>query len=202
MRGPLVRVGFVVVAMSAVFAGSAIAANPGPPQFPLVPELVGSVRDLCSGLTVPGFVASLSDPTDASGTLESPSKLTSGGFVFQDIKPPNPNKPPSPNLVLHVSAPGYDPLGDPAAPNPGVPIVRNPGPSGRVTKNPGPNGLPGETRVFEGLNVAIGLMPTAGCAGAQHLPKVNAVSGKGVSLGHDQDASSTNGMTHAPTLRS
>jgi hypothetical protein len=176
----LVRVGLVVVVLSALFAGSAIAANPSPAQFPLVPDLVGTVRDLCTGLPVAGVVASLSDPSDPLNVLESPSTTTSGGFVFQNITSPNPGLPPDPNLVLHVSAPGYDALGDLASPNPGVPITKAPGPGGRLTKQPGPTGLPGETRVFEGVNVAIGLFPSGlvGCGHAQHLPKVTALSGK------------------------
>jgi hypothetical protein len=108
MRRRLVRVAFVVAVMSAVFAGSAIAVNPGPTQFPLVPAVQATVRDMCTGLSLPGFVASL---VDSTGTSSAPSKVTAGGFQFLTL-------PDAASLTLSVSAPGYDPLGDPAAPKP------------------------------------------------------------------------------------
>jgi hypothetical protein len=152
LRRRLVRVGFVVVLMSAIFAGSAIARQPGPIGFPLVPAVQATVKDACTGASVAGFVASL---VDENGGSSAPSKATTGGFQFLTL-------PDASSLTLRVSAPGYDPLGDPAAP--GVPVLKDPGPPGRVTKNPGPIGLPGQTRVFEGSQWAIGLMPLAGCA--------------------------------------
>jgi hypothetical protein len=154
MRRRWVRVAVVVVAMSALCAGSAIARAPGPPGFPLVPDVQATVKDECTGANVAGFAAALEDPN--TGAQVAPSKLMASGFVFATLS--------APEYVLHLSAPGYQPLGDPASPNPGVTVERNPGPSGRVTKQPGPIGLPGETRVYEGSRWAISLMPQAGCA--------------------------------------
>jgi hypothetical protein len=154
MRRRLVRVAFVVVVMSAVFAGSTIAKQPGPVGFPLVPAVQATVKDECTGANVAGFVAALEDPN--TGAQVAPSKTTASGFVFATLS--------APEYVLHLSAPGYQPLGDPASPNPGVTVLKNPGPTGRVTKAPGPAGLPGQTRVYEGSRWAISLMPQAGCA--------------------------------------
>jgi hypothetical protein len=172
MRRRLVRVAFVVAVMSAVFAGSAVARNPGPPGFPLVPDVQATVKDECTGANVAGFVATLEDPT--TGAQVAPSKLMSSGFVFATLS--------APDYVLHLSAPGYQSLGDPASPNPGVPISKNPGPQGRVTKDPGPPGLPGGDKVFEGLRLSIMLMPDTGCA-APRSPRPLGVSGKVLDLG-------------------
>jgi len=180
----LVRVAFVVVVMSAVFASSSLAANPRPIQIPLVAGLTASVRDRCTGAAVAGVVASLQDP--ATGLLQSPDATKTGKVVFQNLASPNPN------LILHVSAPGYQPLGDAASPNPGVAITANPGPVNRTTTDPGPMQLPGEARLYEGLNVAIGLLPNAGCA-APRMVTVAALSGKVYDL-------STGMLIPAPTV--
>jgi hypothetical protein len=87
----------------------------------------------------------------------------------------------APEYVLHLSAPGYQPLGDPASPNPGVTVEKQPGPGGRVTRQPGPVGLPGGTQIFEGLRLAIMLMPDTGCA-TPRTPRQTAVSGKVLDL--------------------
>jgi hypothetical protein len=164
-------VGSVLMLLSVGLAGSAVARNPGPVGFPLVPDVQASLKDECTGANVAGFVATLEDPS--TGAQVAPSKMTSSGFVFATLS--------APDYVLHLSAPGYQPLGDPASPNPGVPISRDPGPAGRVTKAPGPVGLPGGTRIFEGLRLAIMLMPDTGCA-APRSPRQLAVSGKVLDL--------------------
>jgi hypothetical protein len=172
MRRRLVRVGFVVVLMSAALAGSAVARDPGPPGFPLVPDVQATLKDECTGANVAGFVASLEDPS--TGAQVVPSKVTASGFVFATLS--------APEYVLHLSAPGYQPLGDPASPNPGVTVLKNPGPPGRVTRQPGPTGLPGQTRVYEGSRWAISLMPQAGCA-LPRQPKPATLAAKFFDLG-------------------
>jgi hypothetical protein len=159
MRRRLVRVALVVVVMSAVFAGSAIARNPGPAGFPLVPAVQATVKDECTGAAVPNLQVSISD--GVGGTL-APTKLTTGAFQFASLS--GLPELTGDDLLLSLSALGYQSLGDPASPNPGVTVLRQPGPSGRVTKAPGPVGLPGQTRVYEGSRWAISLMPQAGCA--------------------------------------
>ena len=75
-------------------------------------------------LSAPGYAA-LGDPAAPGvtvlqdpGPIQSPSKVTTGHFVFDTVDPGP--------ISLQVSAPGYAALGDPAAP--GVTIIRDPGP--------------------------------------------------------------------------
>ena len=103
------RSAFVVFAVVAVLVGVAVPASakqPGPIQ---VPALVGSVRDGCSGVKVANLSVSLTDP--ASGAVSVPDVVSPGHFVYK-----NPGPGGSPSEVLGVSAPGYDALGDAAAP--------------------------------------------------------------------------------------
>src|SRR5262249_22542952 len=97
-------------------------------------------------------------------------KTTASGFVFQ-------TGPASPNFALHVTAPGYVPLG--GASDVGVTLKSFPGPVPvSAEQKQGPIELPGAVEVFTGLRVAVLLEPTAGCAVALRKATVPAVSGK------------------------
>jgi hypothetical protein len=159
-------VGSVLVLLSVGLAGSAAARNPGPNG---VPAVQATVKDQCTGRSVPGFVASL---TDSLGASVSPSKVTASGFSFVTL-------PSDPVLTLHVSAPGYAPLNDPAnpGPDPGVGISPPPGPphSTEGTAVITPTG----DIIAETLAVAIMLAPSppGGCA-QPRMPSVPALKGK------------------------
>jgi len=122
----------VIVAL-VVGAVPAYARNPGPPG---VPALVGIVRDACTGVKVPNLsVTVTADP----GPIQVPDKVGIGHFVFVTVDPGP--------VQLQVSAPGYAPLGDAAAP--GV----------TVTTNPGPQNLPAPQQMAVGLKTTIFLAP-------------------------------------------
>jgi hypothetical protein len=158
-------VGLVMVLLSLGLAGSAAARAP----YVGLPAVQATVKDQCTGRNVPGFVSSL---TDSLGVSVSPSKVTAAGFSFVTL-------PSDPALTLHVSAPGYAPLNDPAnpTPDPGVGISPPPGPlhSTEGTAVITPTG----DIVVETLAVAIMLAPSppGGCA-QPRMPSVPALKGE------------------------
>jgi hypothetical protein len=161
--------GAVLVVLSVGLAGSAIAAEPGPIN---VPAMQASVKDQCTGGLVPGFAASLVAATGA--TPVGPSKTTASGFVFQ-------SGPANPDVVLHVTAPGYVPLG--GAADPGFPISADPGPINvTAVQRQGPIELPDGVEMFTGVRLAVLLAPTAGCPTPLRAAAVTALSGKVVDV--------------------
>ena len=109
MRKRAVLLAAVLMMMGLV--GPADAANPGPQQLPAV-QL--TVADECTGSAVSGASVSISDPT---GRTVSPSSARGSSFAFDRLD--------LADAELHVSAPGHQPLGDPAAPDPGVWLFRS-----------------------------------------------------------------------------
>jgi hypothetical protein len=162
----LLSAGVVLVLLSVGFVGSAGAKAPGPTGLPAVQA---TVKDQCTGRSVPGFVASL---TDSSGASVAPSRVTASGFTFATL-------PADPALTLHVSAPGYMPLNDPAIPgsNPGVAISPPPGPV-HSTEGTAVITSTGDV-IVETLAVAIMLAPSppGGCA-RPRMPSVPALKGQ------------------------
>ncbi len=148
----------VTVAVVGLLVGAAVpahAVNPGPVQ---VPALVGVVRDGCTNGRVAGLVVTLTDT--ATGAVAAPDKTSVGKFAFKTVNPGP--------VQLQVSAPGYAPLGDPAAPG----VI--------VTKPPNPN-LPAPQQMAIGLVTNIFLAPNpvpANCPfAAKHPPNPNALVG-------------------------
>jgi hypothetical protein len=134
-----------------------------------LPAVRATVKDQCTGHNVPGFVASL---TDSLGASIAPSKVSASGFTFMTL-------PSDPVLTLHVSAPGYAPLNDPAnqSPAPGVAISPPPGP---LHNTEGTAVItPAGDIVVETLAVAIMLAPSppGGCA-QPRMPSVPALKGQ------------------------
>jgi len=119
------------------------------------------VRDACTGVAVSNLAVSV---TDSTASTSAPSKMSSGAFQFASLD--------GSGLMLHVTAPGYAPLGDPTSPNPGVPVHQEPGPINRPVA---PVLLPGGVRWNMGERLAIMLTPTAGCA-KPRLPAVQALT--------------------------
>jgi Carboxypeptidase regulatory-like domain len=143
------------MALVVVSASPAPAAQPGPIQLPV---LVGSVRDACTGAKVPNLAVTL---TTNPGPQQVPTKLATGSFRYLSV-----STNPGP-ILLQVSAPGYAPLGDAAAP--GV----------YVTINPGPVQVPSPQFVSVGVVVKILLAPTplpATCT-PRKAPVLNALKG-------------------------
>ena len=92
------------------------ATCPGAAKTPKpVPAFVGTVRDATTRAKIANLAVTV---TKDPGPIQSPSKVTTGHFVFDTVDPGP--------ISLQVSAPGYAALGDPAAP--GVTIIRDPGP--------------------------------------------------------------------------
>jgi hypothetical protein len=105
-----------------------LAPNPLPVSCPLaarphrsLPTIVGGVRDATTGLPIAMPTVSVCFPPNPCQPADT--STATGHFVYKN---PGPNG--SPSLVLNVSAPGYPPLGDAAAP--GVTLETNPGPIG------------------------------------------------------------------------
>lgn len=104
--------------------------------------------------------------SDAAAAVSVPSKLSTGQFQFATVDGASP--------MLHVSAPGYAPLGDPTSPGVGIAMGGvNSGP----LKLPGaaPMILPGGARWNTGERLAIMLTPNVGC-GRPRSPSVLALS--------------------------
>jgi hypothetical protein len=142
-QAPLVRrtASVAIVAVLTVgVTGGAGAKNPGPSQLPTA--VTGTVKDICTGASIPAPSVRI---TDADGGTLTPSKQTATTFTFAWFA--------SSAATLHVSAPGYQALGDPAAPDPGVAFAPPTGPFAFV----------GGGHVTERLTMAAQLAPTGGC---------------------------------------
>jgi len=116
------------------------------------------VRDACTGVKVPNLSVTV---TTNPGPIQVPDKIGVGHFTFVTVSP-GPQQ-------LQVSAPGYAPLGDAAAP--GV----------TITRDPGPINLPAPQQMAVGMKTAIFLAPNplpASCplAAKAHRP-LNALVG-------------------------
>jgi hypothetical protein len=99
-----------------------LAPNPLPANCPFAAKhppspnaLVGTVRDATTRAKIPNLSVTV---TVNPGPVQSPSKVTTGHFVFATVDPGP--------ISLQLTAPGYPALGDPAAP--GVTVIRDPGP--------------------------------------------------------------------------
>lgn len=131
-----VRVVAVFAAASTLMLLVGACAPPPPPV--TVPGLTGTVLDACTGQPVPNLSVTV---TGATGLIQAPTKVRAGHFAFGSLDP-GPSH-------LDVSAPGYAPLGYPAAP--GV----------TVTVDPGPAQLPSSQQMAVGLTTVAYLAPSA-----------------------------------------